>query len=58
MKKTYTRFDDEDLKQFEPEAKVGLIATETLKACPTSPSSRRCRQRPPPSSSGASSQKA
>lgn len=27
MKKTYTRFDDEDLKQFEPEAKVGLIAT-------------------------------
>ena len=27
MKKTYTRFDDCDLKQFEPEAKVGLIAT-------------------------------
>jgi len=27
VKKTYTRFDDEDLKQFEPEAKVGLIAT-------------------------------
>jgi len=27
MKKTYTRFDEKDLKQFEPEAKVGLIAT-------------------------------
>jgi len=27
MKKTYTRFDEDDLKQFEPEAKVGLIAT-------------------------------
>jgi hypothetical protein len=27
MKKTYTRFDDGDMKQFEPEAKVGLIAT-------------------------------
>jgi hypothetical protein len=27
MKKLYTRFDEKDMKQFEPEAKVGLIAT-------------------------------
>ncbi len=27
MKKTWTRFAEDDLKQFEPEAKVGLIAT-------------------------------
>ncbi|HVN72514.1 MAG TPA: pyridoxamine 5'-phosphate oxidase family protein [Desulfomonilia bacterium] len=27
MKQTFARFDEKDLKQFEPEAKVGLIAT-------------------------------
>jgi hypothetical protein len=34
MKKTYTRFDEKDLEQFEPEAKVGLIATVTPSGLP------------------------
>jgi hypothetical protein len=34
MKKTYTRFDAGDMKQFEPEAKVGLIATVNQEGLP------------------------
>jgi hypothetical protein len=34
MKKTYTRFDTLDMKQFEPEAKVGLIATVNPQGLP------------------------
>ena len=34
MKKTYTRFDALDMKQFEPEAKVGLIATVSPEGLP------------------------
>jgi hypothetical protein len=34
MKKTYTRFDAHDMKQFEPEAKVGLIATISQEGMP------------------------
>ena len=34
MKKTYTRFDALDMKQFEPEAKVGLIATVNPEGLP------------------------
>jgi len=34
MKKTLTRFSENDLKQFEPEAKVGLIATINQEGLP------------------------
>jgi hypothetical protein len=34
MKKTYTRFDALDMKRFEPEAKVGLIATVNPQGLP------------------------
>jgi len=34
MKKACTRFDEKDLKQFEPEAKVGLIATVNPQGLP------------------------
>ena len=34
MKKTYAQFDEKDLKEFEPEAKVGLIATVNPEGLP------------------------
>ena len=34
MKKKLTRFDENDLKYFEPEAKVGLIATVNPEGLP------------------------